>query len=145
MHINATHNLGSFYDMSKNEKQSQGSFEDIYMASILAYENSIAPRASDIAVETFSNDLITKGSLKFIADMNKEKIEKLVEEYRQKLIDAMGEDPEVQSEIESLVALFKKQLMEELQNSIDASEDSKPVTSNAMAQMMLATENKKKS
>lgn len=70
-------------------------------------------------LQTFLDDLVTKGSSKFLSDMNEEKIEAKVEEYKQKLIDAMGDSSESMETIQDMVADYRKQLLEELQASSD--------------------------
>lgn len=92
---------------------------------------------SDEDIKKFLHDLRTKGAAKFLADLNKEKIEKKVEEYRQKLLKDMGDSPEALKDIETLVAAYKKQLLEELQNSLDADQKKMPINKNALADLML--------
>ncbi len=70
-------------------------------------------RSSEVA--KFLKDLRTKGAAKFLADLNQEKIDKLVEEFRDKLLKEMGNSPEALQEIARLVEDYKKQLLEEMQ------------------------------
>jgi hypothetical protein len=74
---------------------------------------------TDPAVAQFLHDLLTKGAAKFLADLNQEKIDKLVEEYRQKLIEQMGDSPEALEKIETMVEAFKKQLIEEMMDKME--------------------------
>lgn len=71
------------------------------------------------AVEKFLNDLRTKGAAKFLADLNQEKIDKMVEEYKQKLMEQMGDSPEAMEKIEKLVEDFKKQLIQEMKEKME--------------------------
>lgn len=66
----------------------------------------------------------------------------MVEEYKQKLLKEMGDSPEAKKEIDSLVAAYKKQLLEELQNSLDADEKTTPINTNAMIQAILGIQEK---
>ena len=50
------------------------------------YQSGDEKNASDTALQQLKNDLITKGSAQFLKDLNEEKINALVEEYRQKLL-----------------------------------------------------------
>jgi len=74
---------------------------------------------TDSAVADFLKNLREKGAAKFLADLNKEKIEALVEEYKQKLIDNMGDSPEAMQDIAKLVEAFKKKLVEEMKEKME--------------------------
>lgn len=69
--------------------------------------------AEDTQLQAFKEDLITKGALRFFVEFNLEKIEKMVEEYRAKLEAYAEENPDEQMDIESMVAAYRKQLMEQ--------------------------------
>lgn len=71
------------------------------------------------AVEKFLHDLRTKGAAKFLADLNQEKIDKMVEEYKQQLMKEMGDSPEAMEKIEKLVEDFKKNLIEEMKEKME--------------------------
>lgn len=71
------------------------------------------------AVEKFLHDLRTKGAAKFLADLNQEKIDKLIEEYKQKLMKEMGDSPEAMEKIAKLVDEFKKNLIEEMKEKME--------------------------
>ncbi|MFA5461398.1 MAG: hypothetical protein WC274_04890 [Sulfurimonas sp.] len=73
----------------------------------------------DSAVTDFLKNLREKGAAKFLADLNQEKIDKLVEEYKQKLIDNMGDSPEALQEIAKLVEDFKTKLIEEMKDKME--------------------------
>lgn len=93
---------------------------------------------TDPEVEKFLKDLVSKGAVQFLADLNQEKIDKLVEEYKQKLIDKMGDSPEAMKQIESLVMQFKKQLLEQLEESIDNDDAKIKISSQAMVKTLLS-------
>lgn len=94
-------------------------------------------------VSKFLHDLHTKGAAQFLADLNTEKIEKKAEEYKEKLIKELGDSPENMKKIEKLVADFKKKLLEEMQNSLDNDKKTVPINANALAQIILNTQQKK--
>ena len=81
---------------------------------------------SDAMVEEFKNTLGTKGALTFFQDYNNEKIEKMIEEKKQELMDKLGLGDATQPPLsgndraDALVSLdqmmsdFRKQLQEKL-------------------------------
>lgn len=75
---------------------------------------------TDLALEQFLHDLRSKGAAKFLADLNQSKIDKLVEEYKQKLIDDKqkasenGISEEDLLEIDALVAQYRDSLLEQM-------------------------------
>lgn len=92
---------------------------------------------SDAEVKSFLESLLSKGALAFLADLNQEKIDKLVQEFRDKLIKERGDNPESLKEIESLVADFKKQLLEKLEESLDNDESNLKISANALFKTLL--------
>lgn len=111
-----------------------------------AGEKKVTPpeEPRDSGVEKFLSDLRNKGALQFLADLNQEKIDEKVEEFRQKLINEMGDSPEAMALIDERVKEYRQQLLEELQESLDNS-DSKVPTLNeqAMIQMVLNMKDEK--
>lgn len=89
----------------------------------------------------FLHDLRTKGALVFLAEMNAEKIEKLVEKYREKLLKASDGSPESLQEIAKLVEAYKEKLLEEMREKTE--EEAKvegkttPVSKNSIVQMFI--------
>lgn len=63
-------------------------------------------------VEEFSKNLREKGSLQFLLDFNEEKIEELLEDFKDGLMAEMGDSPEAMARIEEMVENLRKQLME---------------------------------
>ena len=92
----------------------------------------------DNEVADFLKKLREKGAAKFLADLNKEKIEALVEEYKQKLIDNMGDSPQSLQDIAKLVDAFKKKLMEEMKEKM---EDEIKIAKNRLANNPLSASN----
>lgn len=74
-----------------------------------------AEEESDAEVEAFREALHTKGALRFVFEYNQEKIDKMVEEYRQKLLGAMKANPEAQINIEEMVQDYREELLKRLQ------------------------------
>ena len=134
---------------SEEAKASISRFWDAFNASYNGDKTqSQSSQSQDDSVAKFLHDLRTKGAAKFLADLNKEKIDKLVEEYKQKLMDESGDSPEELQKIEKLVEEFKKKLLEEMKEKME--EDSKnkknamPMRADTLVQMILETQQKKK-
>lgn len=121
---------------SKEEEEVANAFEDIY-ASTLALEEDETTSSIDIDVEKFIDDLLKKGAAVFLAELNQEKIDKLVEEFKEKLLKEMGDNPDGLKDIDALVADFKKQLLEKLQDSLDNSKSELKFSTQAMIQTLL--------
>jgi len=86
--------------------------EELYPAE--PYRSRDEINAADVELQNFRDALTGKGALRFIIEFNMEKIEKLVDEYRQKLEAYAVENPDYRLNIEDLVTAFRKQLMEQL-------------------------------
>lgn len=89
------------------------------------YQSGDEKNASDTALQQFKNDLITKGSAQFLKDLNEEKINALVEEYRQKLLKEKEQNPEKPMDINQMVSDFRKQLLKEMMEAQKADQESK--------------------
>lgn len=88
--------------------------------------------AEDGELAQFRNDLVSKGAAVFLKDLNEEKIEALVEEYRQKLLKEKEKNPEQPMDINQMVNDFRKQLIEELMEAQKAQRENKPTQSTAL-------------
>lgn len=88
--------------------------------------------AEDGELKQFKEDLTTKGAAVFLKDLNEEKIEALVEEYRQKLLKEKEKNPEQPMDINQMVNDFRKQLIEELMEAQKAQKENKPMESTAL-------------
>lgn len=100
------------------------------------------------AVSEFLKELRTKGAAGYLADLNKEKIEKLVDEYKEKLLKEMGDSPEALQEIAKLVEDYKKQLLEEMREKsenekMNAGEQTSMVSKNSTVAMFLQMQQEK--
>ncbi|MCW8837711.1 MAG: hypothetical protein OQJ77_03945 [Thiovulaceae bacterium] len=80
----------------------------------------------DAALQQFKKDLTTKGAIKFLYDYNMEKIEEMVEKYKQELMKNLGENPTPQeiAEVDKLVEDYRKQLLEQLTELSDTDKNS---------------------
>lgn len=88
--------------------------------------------AEDGELKQFKEDLTTKGAAVFLKDLNEEKIEALVEEYRQKLLKEKEKNPEQPMDINQMVNDFRKQLIEELMEAQKVQKENKPMESTAL-------------
>ncbi|MCH9814431.1 MAG: hypothetical protein K0U47_10885 [Epsilonproteobacteria bacterium] len=91
----------------------------------------------DPAIEKFLKDLREKGATQFLADLNQEKIDKKIEDYKNNLIAKLGDSPQALATIEKLVEEFKKQLLEEMATKLEKSENNIVVTTQTMVQTLL--------
>ncbi|MDP3266699.1 MAG: hypothetical protein Q8M39_07720 [Sulfuricurvum sp.] len=96
------------------------------------YETRDEINAKDGELAQFKEDLVTKGAAVFLKDLNEEKIEALVEEYRQKLLKEKEKNPEQPMDINQMVNDFRKQLLKELMEAQKAQKDNKPTESTAL-------------
>ena len=85
--------------------------------------------AEDTALAQFKDDLITKGAALFLKELNEEKIEALVEEYRQKLLKEKEQNPEKPMDVNQMVSDFRKQLLKEMMEAQKAEQENKPTQS----------------
>ncbi|WP_428737347.1 pre-mRNA-splicing factor CWC21 [Sulfurimonas sp.] len=120
---------------SEEIKQSTQAFWDAFNNAYTGDKTTSSEDETDSAVAQFLKDLREKGALKFLLDLNQEKIDKLVEEYREKLLDELGDSPEMMTRIDKLVDNFRKKLLEDLQNALDNDKHTTPINSNVLALM----------
>ena len=126
---------------SQEAKLAVAAFWNAFNASYTGDKSSNEVEETNDAVAQFLKNLRTKGAAKFLSDLNKEKIEKLVEEYRAKLIENMGDSPEAMREIEKMVKDFKKKLMEEMRERMEDEAKNKgkttPISLNSVVQKLI--------
>lgn len=125
--------LGGVSDVTKDESVNQD-----YMALIAQfyhaeeYKSRDEVNAEDGELGKFKDDLLTKGAAVFLKELNEEKIEALVEEYRQKLLKEKAENPDKPMDINQMVSDFKKQLLEELMEAQKTEEQNKPAQNTSL-------------
>ena len=85
-------------------------------------------QAQDAQVEQFKKDLTTKGAAVYLADKNQEKIDAMVEEYRQKLLEKQSKNPNEKMDIAKMVSDYKEQLLKQLEEERKAEQDQKKVS-----------------
>ena len=122
---------------SEETKKSIRAFWEAFEASYTGDKTKTEETEENSAVAKFLHDLTTKGAAKFLADFNMEKIQAKIDEFRKKLEEQMGDSPEALQEIEKMVEEYTKQLLEELQNSLDSGKKEKPGTADAIIKSIL--------
>jgi len=110
--------------------------------------DDVEEAATDSSVAQFLKDLHTKGATQFLADLNQEKIDKLVQEYQKKLLDSMGDSPEALKEIEKLLEDFKTKLIEEMNKKMEDEAKNKkkniiPISRDSFVQELIDLEQKR--
>jgi len=104
--------------------------QDIYTSytgdETSSYQTRDEKNDEDGSLQKFRDDLTSKGALKFLYDFNMEKIEEMVQKYRDELLKNLGEDPSPQelAEVEKMVEDYRKQLLEELAELNDTEKNS---------------------
>lgn len=100
--------------------------------NVEAYQSRDEVNASDGALQQFKDNLSTKGAVQFLADLNKEKIDALVEEYRQKLLEEQKKNPDQPMDIDQMVSAFRKQLLEEMMQAGQKDDNNNPFDPSAL-------------
>lgn len=96
------------------------------------YKSADEINADDSELKQFKEDLITKGASAFLKDLNEEKIEAMVEEYRQKLLKEKEQNPDQPMDINQMVSDFRKQLIKEIMDAQKTEQANKSVQSGAL-------------
>lgn len=96
------------------------------------YQNRDEVNAQDGELGKFKEDLTTKGAALFLKELNEEKIEALVEEYRQKLLKEQSENPDQPMDINQMVSDFRKQLLKEMMEAQKADQQNQPAPTAAL-------------
>ncbi len=96
------------------------------------YQSRDEVSASDTELQQFKADLVKKGAAQFLKDLNQEKIEALVEEYRQKLLKEQSENPDKPMDINQMVSDFRKQLIKEMMEAQKADRENQPTQTTAL-------------
>ncbi|MCK9372557.1 MAG: hypothetical protein M0P91_05120 [Sulfuricurvum sp.] len=78
------------------------------------YQTRDEINAEDGELSKFKNDLRDKGAAVFLKELDEEKIKALVEEYRAKLLKEKEKNPEIPMDINKMVNDYKKKLIEEM-------------------------------
>lgn len=91
-------------------------------------------------VDDFLKNLTEKGALKFLAELDKEKIEKKIEEYRKELEEKYKDNPEILAKMDKLVEQYKEQLIEKMEERIK--EDASAITKRTEANISVVNDMK---
>jgi len=134
---------------SEDTKTSIRAFWDAFNASFTGDKTPQESEKRSDAVAEFLKDLRTKGAAKYLADLNQEKIDKLVEEFEQKLLETMGDSPQSLVQIAKQVEDYKKQLTEAMQEKMEnekknAGENSPHMSKNSAVQMLIEMQQEKR-
>ena len=125
---------------SEEIKTSIGTFWELFDTAFKGKKTSSENnniKETDRAVEQFLKDLKTKGAVQFLADYNQSKIDKKVEEFREKLIEELGTSSEALASIEEQVNDYRKQLLEEIRNHLDNNDETPAINTESMIQTLL--------
>lgn len=145
----ATASIFSTVPSSDSQQSQMQNYADIiaqfYQAS--PYQTRDELNASDTELSKFKTDLMSKGASQFLKDLNQEKIDAMVEEYRQKLLKDQENNPDQPMDINQMVSDFKKQLLKEIEEARKSEQESTPApkTSLSTAQVMTAVKTAKAS
>lgn len=140
--LNPTGGAYSSEELKESTRTFWSAFESAYKGDKTQETSQETEDEPNSAVEQFLKDLRTKGAAQFLSDLNQEKIDKLVEDFEEKLRESMGNSPEALKEIAQLVEDYKKQLMEEMRAKTeeakkDKGENTTTISSNTAVQMMI--------
>ena len=129
--LNAPNNI----ELSKQDKSIDSEYLKVMnrLFPTVAYKTRDEINDSDAELAQFKKDLTTKGAAKFLKELNEEKIDALVEEYRQKLLKEKEANPEKPMDIAKMVSDFKKKLMEELMEIQKAEQAQKENTKQSLS------------
>lgn len=101
----------------------------------VAYQTRDELNQGDGALLQFKENLATKSPAKLLADLNEEKINAIVEKYKEKLIKEQKMHPEKVMDIDTMVSQFKQRLLKALQEAQKAEQELK----DAQKQTQLST------
>jgi hypothetical protein len=117
----------------------------------VAYQTRDELNQSDEALMKFKEDLKTKSPTKLLADLNEEKINAIVEKYKEKLIEEQKMHPEKEMNIDTMVSTFKQRLLKALQEAQKAEQELKDAqkqtqlsTSDILTKIKMMQESEKK-
>ena len=127
---------------SDETKKSIRAFWDAFDSSYKGDKTQTNTQEQSSEVAQFLKDLRTKGAVQFLADLNEEKIDKLVEKFKEKLTKEMGDSPQALKDIAKLVEEYKKQLMDDMKDKMDDKSKNEgeygvKISSDSIVQMML--------
>lgn len=123
--------IGSNMTQDESVSQEYKAFiEQYYYAETYKTRDEI--NSEDTELAQFKDDLRVKGAAVFLKEMAEEKIEALVEKYRQKLLKEKEKNPDNPMDIEAMVNDFRKQLLKELMEAQKAEREKKPAETSAL-------------
>ncbi len=135
MQVSSLLNSTNSVELSKEDKSVDGEYLKVMnrLFPTVAYKTRDEINDSDPELAQFKKDLKTKGATEFLKDLNEEKINALVEKYRQKLLEEQKADPTKPMDIEKMVSDFKKKLIKELMEAQKAEQAHKDNTKQSLS------------
>ncbi len=129
--LNAPNNIA----LSKEDKSVESEYLKVMnrLFPSVTHQTRDEINTGDAELAQFRKDLTTKGAATFLKELNEEKIEALVEAYRQKLLKEQEANPNKPMDIAKMVSDFKKKLMEELMEIQKAEKKLKDNTTNLLS------------
>lgn len=127
MQVSSVSSPTSNIELSKEDKSLDSEYLKVMnkLFPAIEYQTRDEINAVDAELAQFRENLTTKGAAEFLKDLNEEKIDALVEKYRQKLLDEQKENPTKPMDIEKMVSDFKKKLIKELMEAQKAEQELK--------------------
>lgn len=135
MQVSSLSNAPNTLELSKEDKSINSEYLKVInrLFPTTPYKTRDEINDSDTELAQFKKDLTTKGAAKFLKELNEEKIDALVEKYRQKLLKEQEANPEKPMDIAKMVNDFKKKLMEELMEIQKAEQAQKESTKQSLS------------
>ncbi|NOQ30476.1 MAG: hypothetical protein GQ570_05060 [Helicobacteraceae bacterium] len=114
----------------KDEEENSSKFQDLLEEFDFSREEIFTDRkanemVSDAQVEEFRTALSEKGADLYLKDLNQDKIDEIVEKYKDELMKSSDGSPESMARIADALEAFRKELMERLKHSVDAKAEDK--------------------
>lgn len=135
----------SAFNYKKSTKEIQDSDIDFALKKESpVYKSRDEINEDDPALQKFKDDLTTKGAVKFLYDFNMEKIEEMLEKYKEELLKEMEKNPELELDIDKMVSDYKKELLERFRELEDDKDKPKTLLSSSRIAFEIADKLKPK-
>ncbi len=155
MQISSMLNTANIAELSAQKEDTSASEEYLKVVKKLypevAYQTRDEINSADDALAKFKEDLKTKGASELLKDLNEEKINAIVENYKQKLQEEQKENPDKPMDIDKMVSDFKQKLLKELMEAQKAEQELKDnmkqasiSTSDMLTKIKMSQETEKK-
>ena len=125
-----------------SDPEAEGFYKEVYKnytGVSYAQDNSRdAINDRDTALQQFKKDLTTKGAAKYLHDFNQEKIDALVEKFRDNLLKELQKNPDASMDVEKLVNDYRKELIKKLEE-LEKDKKKSPLNIETMKSDLLQT------